>query len=99
MGRRLGEFTANNTKCMIEVNGRRLIDRMLRQLHALPLSRIVIVIGYEGGSLRAHIEKNFPEHNIVFVENPVYDKTTIFIPYGSLASIWPAKTLCCSNPT
>ena len=34
MGRRLGEFTADNTKCMLEVNGVRLIDRMLSQLEA-----------------------------------------------------------------
>ena len=26
MGRRLGELTQNNTKCMLEVNGIRLID-------------------------------------------------------------------------
>lgn len=29
MGRRLGELTKNNTKCMIEVNGISLIDRLL----------------------------------------------------------------------
>lgn len=29
LGRRLGEFTAENTKCMLPVNGIRLIDRML----------------------------------------------------------------------
>ena len=32
MGRRLGELTKNNTKCMLEVNGRRLIDRFIDQL-------------------------------------------------------------------
>lgn len=43
MGRRLGEFTADNTKCMLPVNGRRLIDRMLGQLSRLALSRIIVV--------------------------------------------------------
>ncbi|MBQ7539493.1 MAG: NTP transferase domain-containing protein, partial [Bacteroidaceae bacterium] len=55
MGRRLGELTKNNTKCMIEVNGVKLIDRMLSQLSRLELSRVVIVIGYEGEKLRQHI--------------------------------------------
>ncbi len=27
MGRRLGELTKDNTKCMLKVNGMRLIDR------------------------------------------------------------------------
>ena len=29
MGRRLGEYTKNQTKCMVPVNGVRLIDRVL----------------------------------------------------------------------
>ena len=48
MGKRLKDLTQNNTKCMVEVNGVSLIDRMLHQLDQLRLSRIVIVVGYEG---------------------------------------------------
>ena len=29
MGRRLGEYTKDNTKCMVPVNGVKLIDRLL----------------------------------------------------------------------
>ena len=32
MGKRLGEFTKENTKCMVPVNGVRLVDRVLTQL-------------------------------------------------------------------
>lgn len=45
MGRRLGELTKNNPKCMVKVNGVTLVERMLRQLEALHLSRVVIVVG------------------------------------------------------
>ena len=48
MGRRLGELTRNNTKCMVRVNGVALIDRLLNQLVPLNLRRVVIVVGYEG---------------------------------------------------
>ena len=51
MGRRLGELTKGNTKCMVEVNGVTLIDRLLGQLSALDLKRVVIVVGYEGEKL------------------------------------------------
>lgn len=85
MGRRLGEFTSENTKCMLEVNGVRLIDRMLRQLHKLDLSRIVIVIGYEGGKLKSYIDKNYPDWVIEFVENKVYDRT------NNIYSLWLAR--------
>lgn len=56
LGRRLGELTSNNTKCMVKVNGIRLIDRLLEQLSQLSLQRIVLVIGYEGKKLRYQIE-------------------------------------------
>lgn len=87
MGRRLGEFTSGNTKCMVEVNGVRLIDRMLAQLASLPISRIVIVVGYEGKKLRDYVTRHYDAANILFVENPVYDKT------NNIYSLWLAKEL------
>lgn len=82
MGRRLGEFTVNNTKCMLEVNGVRLIDRMLTQLATLQLDRIVIVIGYEGAKLREYVSLRYPDMNIIFIDNPVYDRT------NNIYSLW-----------
>ncbi len=76
MGRRLGEYTENNTKCMVEVNGVKLIDRLLGQLATLQLNRIVIVVGYKGQQLKEYINANYQgKLNIEFVDNPVYDKT------------------------
>lgn len=48
MGKRLKSLTAHNTKCMVEVNGITMIERTLRILDKKHLSRIVIVVGYEG---------------------------------------------------
>lgn len=93
MGRRLGEFTADNTKCMLKVNGIRLIDRMLRQLGDLGLSRTVIVIGYEGKKLKDYILANYPDRQIEFVENPIYDKT------NNIYSLWLAKKQLESDDT
>ena len=41
---------------MVEVNGVTLIDRMLHQIEAHKLSRIIIVVGYEGEKLIDYIE-------------------------------------------
>ena len=63
---------------MVEVNGQKLIDRLLLQLQKLNLSRIIIVVGYKGKELQAHVQASpFPSQGeeIDFVENPVYDKT------------------------
>ena len=76
MGRRLGELTKGNTKCMVEVNGVTLIDRLLRQLSGLDLKRVVIVVGYEGEKLVNYIGDRFSDKfEIVFINNPIYDKT------------------------
>ena len=76
MGRRLGELTQGNTKCMIKVNGVRLIDRMLTQLCALNLNRVVIVAGYKGKELVEHIGDRYNDRlKIEWAWNPVYDKT------------------------
>ena len=75
MGRRLGELTKNNTKCMVEVNGVKLIDRVLTYLSHLDLKRIVIVVGYQAENLVNYVENQYGSLNIEFVENPIYDKT------------------------
>ena len=76
MGRRLGEYTRDNTKCMVPVNGVRLIDRLLEQLSRQQLERVIIVVGYKGKELRDYIGNRYEgKVNIEFAENPVYDKT------------------------
>ena len=76
MGRRLGELTKDNTKCMVPVNGVRLIDRLLRQLSSLQLQRVIIVVGYQGQKLIDYIGHRYDgQLKIEFAENPIYDKT------------------------
>ena len=75
MGRRLGEYTKNNTKCMVSVNGTTLIDRVFKQLSRLSLKRVVIVVGYESKKLMDYLGDEKEELKIEYVINPVYDKT------------------------
>jgi len=75
MGKRLGEYTKNNTKCMVPVNGTPLIDRVLRQLSTLKLTRVVIVVGYQSQNLMKHLGSEYNGLKIEFVNTPVYDKT------------------------
>ena len=43
MGKRLGELTRENTKCMVKVREQTLIERMIRQLSESNVKRIIIV--------------------------------------------------------
>lgn len=75
MGKRLKELTENNTKCMVKVDGTALIDRALHQLDKLKLTKIIIVIGYEGKKLVTFIETLDIQTPIVYINNTIYDKT------------------------
>ncbi len=76
MGRRLGEYTKDNTKCMLPVNGVRLIDRMLGQLAKLNLNRVIIVVGYKGQNVIDHVGNRYDDVlKIEWENNPIYDKT------------------------
>ena len=75
MGKRLGELTKNNTKCMIKVNGITLIERVLTQLSSLPLTKVIIVIGYKGKELREFLGNTYKGLAIEYIENKIYDKT------------------------
>ena len=71
MGKRLKELTQDRTKCMVQVNGVALIDRMLHQIERRHLSRIVIVVGYEGEKLMEYIDNPGAIRLIFNTEKPI----------------------------
>ncbi len=94
MGKRLGDLTRENTKCMVEVNGVKLIDRMLMQLSKLNLTRLVIVVGYEGQKLIDHIGDRYADRlNIEYIDNPIYNRT------NNIYSLALAKDKMCEDDT
>lgn len=94
MGRRLGELTKDNTKCMLPVNGVRLIDRFISQLSKYNLSRLVIVVGYEGQKLIDYIGHRYDDvMRIEYINNPIYDKT------NNIFSLALAKEKLCEDDT
>ena len=75
MGKRLGDLTKDNTKCMVKVNGVPLIDRLLTQLSRFSLVKVIIVIGYEGKKLRDYIGQEYNGLAIEYIENSIYNTT------------------------
>lgn len=75
MGKRLGEYTHDNTKCMLEVNGIRLIDRALAALKEANVTRVVLVVGYKGQNVKDYVGVHYEGIPIEYVDNPIYDKT------------------------
>lgn len=93
MGKRLKELTSNATKCMVEVNGVTMIERMLSQLEQLKLNRIVVVVGYEGEKLMKYIDTLKIHTPIVYVNNEIYYKT------NNIYSLFMAKDYLVEDDT
>lgn len=74
-GSRLGPLTAALPKCMLELHGRSLIARLLDDLAALSLSRVVLVVGHGAAPLRAALGDRYAGLPICYVYNPDYRTT------------------------
>lgn len=94
MGKRLGELTKDRTKCMVEVNGEMLIDRTIKILSHFDITRLIIVIGFEGQRLKTYVKEKYDGViDIDFIENPIYYKT------NNIYSLALAKDEMCKDDT
>jgi histidinol-phosphate/aromatic aminotransferase/cobyric acid decarboxylase-like protein/choline kinase len=85
MGKRLGKYTQDGTKCMVRVNGKSLIEHALESLIEAGIRRVVMVVGYRAERLRSFLEGLYPGLELVYVTNEIYDKT------NNIYSLWLAR--------
>lgn len=75
MGRRLGKYTEECTKCMIKVGGRTLLERTVEALQIAGIQRLVMVVGWEHEKLIDYIHSNITGMEFEFVYNHDYSST------------------------
>lgn len=77
MGSRLGKYTKNNTKCMLEVQGKTLLERAIEALNESGVNELILVLGYKKENVKKYIEekKLNKKINITYIDNDIYDKT------------------------
>ena len=76
LGKRLAKYTKDNTKCMVEVAGVKLIDRAIAAIKKAGIKKFVIVLGYKGDNLKKYVlEHHKDELEFVFIENKDYAST------------------------
>lgn len=81
-GTRLRPLTNDRPKCMVEFNGKPIINHIIETMHHVGISNIHIVTGYKSEVLKAHLEN---EKEIMFHLNEKYDSTNM------LYSLWCAS--------
>lgn len=74
-GSRLGSYTNENTKCMLEVNGERLIDLSLKNLSLVGVRHVILVVGYQKDNLITYLGNEKFGIKITYIVNHIYDTT------------------------
>jgi len=72
-------------KCLIEVEGKSILDHQLEALAAAGLTRAAVVCGYRHGQIAAHLTRNPPPLAVECVFNPFWSVAS------SIGSVWAVR--------
>jgi histidinol-phosphate/aromatic aminotransferase/cobyric acid decarboxylase-like protein/choline kinase len=75
LGRRMMPLTENVHKTLLSVGGRPIIDRLICGLKESGIFRITIVTGYRADELESYVRRRFPDLELSFVRNDLYEST------------------------
>jgi choline kinase len=84
-GTRLRPLTRNTPKCLTEVGGRPILDRLVHNLRAKGINRLVVVLGHQGNQIREFLAYKAGDMRVDYVDNPEYRTT------NNLYSLWLAR--------
>lgn len=75
MGKRLGKFTSGQTKCMVQVGGKTLLEHAAEALRRADIHKLILVTGYAGDKLEEYARRTLTDFELVFIHNPDYATT------------------------
>lgn len=73
-GSRLGKYTEEKPKSMLELGGKTLMQRNLENLQSAGFSEVIIVVGYHHEILEEFVTQHFPAGFYKFIMNPDYTR-------------------------
>lgn len=93
MGKRLGKYTHNATKCMLPLNGKTLIEHAIESLLAAGITKFTMVVGYKKEVLKEFLDGKYPQMKIEYIDNDVYDIT------NNIYSLYLARNVLAQDDT
>lgn len=84
-GRRLLPFTADRPKCLLDLDGRTVIERQIDGLLAAGIHQVTVVTGYGAAQVEQVLERSYGAGRIATLFNPFYEVA------DNLASCWMAR--------
>ena len=84
-GIRLRPMTEHRPKCLVEVQGKPLLQYQLEALSAAGVRECAVVVGFRASQVRNYFGRHFRHLSITYVENDLYDRT------NNIYSLWLAR--------
>ena len=85
LGSRLEPLTDTMPKCLVEVTGVPILERLVRALDAHGIERLVIFTGYRAEMIRDYLGESFAGIAVEYIESPLFATT------NTLYSLWLAR--------
>ncbi len=85
MGSRLRPFTFDAPKCLTEVGGLPILERLVRNLRAQGIERLVVVIGHMGTQIRNFLDSRAGDMQVDYIYSSDYRTT------NNIYSLWLAR--------
>ena len=90
-GSRLNRYTEIIPKCLVEVSGRPILERMLDILLKIGVRKVILVVGYRYEDIYRFVGNNWKGIDIEYVNNENWEKT------NNIVSFYMAKDLITDN--
>jgi choline kinase len=84
-GTRLLPLTSEMPKCLVDVGGRAILDHQLDALAKADVEQAIVVVGYRGTQVAAHLAAHAPPLPVTLVANPFWAVSS------SIGSVWAAR--------
>lgn len=84
-GKRLLPLTADIPKCLLPIQGKKLIEWQIDALFSAGIDRVSVVVGYGADQVEQLLTKRYGENCITLINNPMFAET------DNLVSCWIAR--------
>ena len=80
-GSRLGKTTKETPKCLIPINKEPLLTRSLRQISALGVKKVILVVGYRSDDIENKYQSSFHGMELCYIFNKDWETTNNLVSF------------------
>ena len=71
-GKRLMPLTANDPKCLLNIEGQTLIEWQINELYKAGIDQVTVVVGYQADRVRQLLRNRYDSQHVRSLYNPTY---------------------------